>query len=522
MATSIGGAAAVVPSSLSARVLDRLSPPARPRVLAAASLLAGAALPLAFAPFGLYLVAPLSLAVLFLVLEGASVRAAALRGWLWGFGAFGTGVSWVYESFQFSHIGPLVAAPLTLGFVVFLALYPALVAWLAVRVLPAGGWPRTLLLLPALWLGCEWLRGWLFTGFTWLQLGYSQVDGPLAGLAPAGGVLALSLVVALTAGALTFALTSSSRARWRVLAAVLLLWPLAGSLRGIAWTIPSGEPLSVVLVQGNMAQDRKWLPEMRQPTLDRYLGLTREHWGADIVVWPETALPDVLHRLRDFITELAIEADANGSDVVFGVPMVEPERRVFLNSLVALGDEHMLYHKRHLVPFGEYLPLDRWLRPITDYLGIPVADFAAGDAEQALLKLAGQPVAATICYEIAFGDEVARDLPQAALLLTVSNDAWFGDSIAPAQHLQIARMRALETGRWLMRATNTGISALVSPDGAVAARAPQFEVATLAGDVVPMAGATPYVRAPDWPVLLLALLLAVAGMLVGRRLHRHA
>ncbi len=480
-------------------------------------VLAGAVLPLSFAPFRFWPLAPLALGVFFVLLDACPPREAARRGWLFGVGLFGVGVSWVYESFQYNNIGPVVALPLTVAFVLFLALYPGLAAWAAARTGITRPGARLLLLLPALWSLGEWLRGWLLTGFTWLQLGYGQIDGPLAALAPIMGVHGVGVATALSGGVLAWAATRRDRVAVAGVVALSLGWLALLPARGIAWTSAAGAPLSALLVQGNVPQDQKWLPSMRQPTLDRYVRLTREAGYADIVVWPETALPDLLQRLRDFLAGLDEEARAAGADLLVGAPSIDLERRVYLNTVTVVGGASGVYHKRHLVPFGEFLPFDRWLRPLTDALGIPVANFAPGPAAQPLLRLAGYPVSVTICYEVTFGDEVARDLPAAALLVTVSNDAWFGDSIAPAQHLQIARMRALETGRWMLRATNTGISAFVSPDGRVTARTPQFEPATLTGEVVPMRGATPYVRFGDWPAVLLAAALAVAGWLAGRR-----
>lgn len=481
------------------------------------ALVSGAVVPLAFAPFGVYPLAVLAPAVLFLLLEGCTPRHALWRGWLFGVGLFGTGVSWVYESFHFSHIGPGVAAPLTVAFVLFLALYTALPAWLAVRVVPNGGGVRLALALPGAWLVFEWLRGWLFTGFTWLDLGYSQTGSPLAGFAPVGGVYLVGLAVLVSAGLLALALRTGGRRAVAALFGAGALWLAGAGLRTVSWVRPAGAPLSVVLVQGNVPQDQKWLPSMREPTLQRYMRLTRRHWGARLVLWPETALPDLEHRLRGFIAELDREARAHHADVLFGVPAFDPLHHHYLNRVVVVGMNHGVYDKRHLVPFGEYLPLDRWLRPVTDYLGIPVADFWPGRADQPLPVLAGYPVDVSICYEIAFGDEIARSLPRAAFLVTVSNDAWFGESIAQPQNLQIARMRSLETGRWLLRATNTGISAIIAPDGRVVARAPQYVVATVTGTVTPMRGATPYVRLLDWPAVGLALTLLVAGGLAAPR-----
>jgi apolipoprotein N-acyltransferase len=243
------------------------------------------------------------------------------------------------------------------------------------------------------------------------------------------------------------------------------------------------------------------------------MALTRPHWDADLVVWPESAVPGVLHRMRRFIDAVDGEAKEHGSQVLIGIPTVDPAAGRFTNSVVLVGSGSGIYHKRHLVPFGEYLPLNWLLRPITEAAGIPVSSFSPGPVEQPLLTAAGQPLALSICYEIAFGSEIIGDLPEARILVTVSNDAWFGESIGPHQHFEIARVRALETGRFLLRATNTGITAIVAPDGKVAARLAQFEAGVVEGEITPRAGATPYVTLGDYPFIAAMFLLLAAPWL---------
>jgi apolipoprotein N-acyltransferase len=482
---------------------------------------AGAMLPFAFSPFFYWPLAPLSVAALFTCWCHARARRAAWRGWLFGLGAFAFGVSWIVSSFQFSNIALPLALVLTAGFVAFLSLYPALVGLAVARVGDAVALPlRVLAVYPAAWLLGEWLRGWLLTGFTWLQLGYTQVDGPLAGWLPLAGVYGAGLAVAVTAGALSWCALHPGRRPVMVLAAVLGVAATVAALGARDWTRPAGVPLTVALVQGNVPQDQKWLPEMRRPTLERYTALSAPHLGADLLVWPETALPGRRLLMREFIDGLdRVAADA-GSAVLFGVPEYAGSPLRAFNSVLLVGSASGRYRKRHLVPFGEYLPLDALLRPFTRALGIPVADFSPGAAAQPVLRAAGHVLAVFVCYEIAFGNEVARSLPQAALLVTISNDAWFGDSLGPHQHLQMARARSLETGRDMLRATNTGISALVDASGRVTARLEQFRAATLAGEVTPRAGATPYVRLGDLPVLALCVLLLAPAVPAAWRAGR--
>ena len=494
----------------------------------AACVAAGAALPLAFAPFGLFPVAFASLAVLFLAWRGCRTpRRACLRGWLFGIGSFGAGMSWIYESFGFAQVPGALAFVLTVGLVGCLALYPAALGWIVARVAPAGsrGSPRKrkgdasrlLAVYPAAWMLGEWLRGWALTGFTWLQIGYAQIDAPAAGWLPVAGVYGAGALAAFVAGALAWALIGRDRRAFILLGGAAVLWGTGAVLARVEWTRPAGLPVEVAIVQGNVAQDRKWRPEMRERTLDRYAALTRRHFDADLVVWPESAMPGFLDTLEAFTRPLAAEAAGQGSAILTGVPTRRGPDGPYLNSVAMLGPGAGVYHKRRLVPFGEYLPLAPLIRPVVEALGIRMADFSPGPRGQAPLRIGPHVLGVSICYEIAFGEEVRRALPEAALLVTVSNDAWFGDSIGPHQHLEMARARAAETGRWLVRSTNTGLSAVVSPRGAVEGGLPQFQTAAETFEVVPMRGETPWVRIGDAPIVTVLALWFAAGAVRARR-----
>ena len=499
--------------------------PARPgrRLLArggagAACLAAGALLPLAFAPFGLFPVAFASLAVLFLAWRACGTpHRAFFCGWLFGLGSFGAGVSWVYESFGFANVAGVLAFVLTVGLVACLALYPAVLGWIAVRAAPAGDAPRLLAVYPAAWTLWEWFRGWAFTGFPWLQIGYAQIDGPASGWLPVLGVHGAGALTAFAAGGLALALCRFDRRAFAWLAVSAALWGAGIGLARIEWVRPAGAPIGVAIVQGNVAQDQKWRPEMRIPTLERYAALTREQIGADLVVWPESAIPGFFDTQEAFTRELLEEVVERGSVVVTGVPVREGRGGPYLNAVVMLGPEPEFYFKRRLVPFGEYMPFAFVLRPLAAALGIRMVDFSPGPHAQAPMRFGPHALGVSVCYEIAFASVVRMDLPLAALLVTVSNDAWFGDSIGPHQHLEIARVRAAETGRWLIRATNTGLSAVVSPRGEIRGRLPQFEAAADTFEVVPMRGETPYVRFGDVPVLVALALWLVAGLVRSRR-----
>lgn len=480
------------------------------------ALFAGIAIPFAFAPFQFYPLALIAPILLFGAWFNASPARACWRGWLFGMGMFGIGVSWIHESFQFSHISLPIAIVLTVLLISFLAVFPAVLGLLTTRSFIRSDRIRFLLVLPAAWTLAEWIRGWFLTGFTWLQVGYSQVDSPLSGLVPIVGVYGVSWVSILSAGLVFLTLREGRTAWYRYLPVVAAIWVGAGFMTTIHWTEDSGEKVRVALVQGNVPQDVKWLPEQRQPTVDRYLSLTRQHWDADLIVWPEAALPGTYDTFEAVLSALALEAEAHETDVLIGIPTRRPGDRYF-NSVVAPGRPPAFYHKRHLVPFGEYLPIAVVLQPVVDLLGIPVANFEPGEKKQPLLNAAGETLGVSICYEAAFGAEIIKALPEASLLVNVSNDAWFGDSIAPHQHLEMARYRALETGRYLVRATNTGISAIIGPKGNLELQAPQFETAVIAGDVKPMVGGTPYTYVGDTPVIVGVIFALVVAVIVSLR-----
>ncbi len=481
------------------------------------ALVAGAALPLAFAPYAWRPLALLCPLLLFLCWQRAAPRRAAWRGGLFGLGYFGVGVHWVYYSV---HLFGDAAAPLAglvaVGFVLLLALFPALVGWLATRLFPA---PRRatwwLLAAPALWLLVEWSRSWVLTGFPWLSLGYAGLDTPLAGYAPLFGSYAVGALLAASAGALGWLLLARGAQRWQAALLLLAIWGGGLVLDGRQWTQPVGEPLEVRLLQGNFSQHQKFAGELLRPALRSYAQMTEAPPAARLTIWPETAVPTRFGRVAAPLQAVAEDAAARGGEVLAGGFYRQPDGR-YHNSLLLLGSEQV-YHKRHLVPFGEYMPFRALLEFLSRYILIPMSDLVPGEGEPQPLQVAGQRIAASICYEAAFGAEIIRQLPAATLLVNVSNDGWFGDSLAPHQHLEMARMRALETGREMLRATNTGISAFIAADGSLRSRSEQFQRSALDGVAHGRSGATPYVRSGDLPVVLSALAALFAALLMQRR-----
>jgi len=481
------------------------------------SLAGGTAAVLAFAPVGWYPLAVAALAVLFHGWLSDTPRRAFLHGALFGIGFFGTGISWVYVSVHtYGHVAAPVSALVAAALILLMSLYPALLGYLLRRFLPGRSWGVVAGALPAGWVLAEWLRGWLFTGFPWLDLGASQVDGPLSGYLPLLGEYGAGWLVAVSAGLALAALTLAHR-RILSLALLVTIWAGGWLLTQVEWVEPRGAALSVSLIQGNIEQEQKWLPENLQATLALYAGLTFDGPATDLVVWPETAIPAFYHEVEEgYLPAVAQRLAQRHASLLTGVPVLDRKRWDYYNAILALNGKQALYYKQHLVPFGEYLPLRRLLGDSLDALAVPNADFTPGAAGQPLLEAAGYPVGTSICFEVTFGRLIAASVPDAALLVNVSNDGWFGDSLAPHQHLEIARVRALETGRPLLRATNTGISAIIDHHGRITARSPQFTQAVVTGSVLPMQGATPFVRLGNPPTLVVALLCLLAVRLGGR------
>ena len=465
------------------------------------SFLAGAATVLAFAPVGLFPLAAATFAYLIHLWMQAPPRLCFWRGFWFGFGLYLAGVSWVYVSLHTFGGMPLPLAGIaTVGYCAFLALFPAAAGWLQARI-PASNAVRACLLIPSAWVLFEWTLDWIFTGFPWMAIGYASVGWPLQGYAPLGGVYLLTFATLALAGLLWLLVHGPRKAE-----CVMVIVGIVGvgqALHAVQWTRPSGEPINAALLQGNIEQEMKFNPQRYAGIFDSYARLA-EGTGAKLIVLPETALPRFYHRIHPAeLARLEAAARSNGGDLLLGVPYAQGED--YYNSVLTLGvSPQQSYHKRHLVPFGEFIPPGfGW---VLEILHIPMSDFGRGSAEQPPLAVAGQRVAVNICYEDVFGDEIARRAADSTLLVNMSNVAWFGDSLAPAQHLQIARLRAIETGRMHLTATNTGITAAIDRDGRVLGRLPQFAEARLEVAAQGYEGMTPYLWLYDWPIVLFSLL----------------
>lgn len=471
--------------------------------------LAGAALPLAFAPFFWWWLAPVCYAALFLAWRDATPRQAFARGWMFGCAQFLFGVYWIYISVHEIGQAPVwIAVMLMLGLVFAMALYPALVGWVAARWFATRGRWHWLATLPALMVLAEWVRSWALTGFGWLAPGYSQTESWLLGLAPVLGVLGVSWSVFFVAGALAAAFDGDRRERLTAAVAIVAIFGVGLATMRIAWTEPKRDAISVALVQGAVPQELKWLPQQLTATLDLYRALTVQSLGSDLIVWPEAAIPEYYENYVRWLSDVEQLAAGAGSHVMLG--MLKFHEAGAQNAVFTLGQPDSTYIKRHLVPYGEYFPMPDFVRPWVASINLAFIDTQPGDKNQPPVALLGEQIAVTICYEDVFGAEQLHSFPDSTLLVNVSNDAWFGDSLAPHQHLQIARFRSAEVRRSQLRSTNTGITAVIDPYGRVSSRIAQFEPGVLRASVTGMTGSTPYIVWGDLAVLFLAAAVVAA------------
>jgi apolipoprotein N-acyltransferase len=448
-------------------------------------------------------------------------RNAARPGWIawwFGVGKYGFGASWVYVSINvYGNAPPPLAAFLVVIFVAGLSLlFVAPLGYLFARLrVSAQHTVSNVLCFVGAWLFMDWVSSWFLTGFPWLLPGYALVDTPVASAAAVIGVLGLSGVCVLTA-----ALLAAAALQRKIRLGLLALVPVvaAYALSFVTWVTP-GETQQVALVQGNIDQAVKWLPDQAAPNVRKHLRLSADHWDADILMWPEAAVTLYPRQAQGLLESLGAQGRDTQTDIVLGIPgttALPDGDYEFHNMAIGLGEARGRFAKYHLVPFGEYVPLESLLRGLIEFFDLPMSSSSPGSASQPNIRLRSGEAAMAICYEIAYPDSMRRRAADAAVLMTISNDTWFGTSIGPLQHMQIARMRAVENGRWLLRATNNGVTAIVDHNGHMTAQLPQFTEGVLRGEVRIMQGRTPYSAAGHWPVLV-SLLGFLGWLLLLRR-----
>ncbi len=490
-----------------------------------AAFLSGAVLPLSFAPLTWWPVAIVSIAVLYSVLrsvirDGSSRQLLSLC-WLFGLGLYGTGASWIYVSIhQYGQAPAALAVTLTLVFAMGLAAVFALPFVLLAHLKQQKPLMEALV-FATVWVLGEWFRGWFLTGFPWLYLGYSFIDTWLAGWAPLVGVLGLSGMIVAGGVVLSqvFFSPSSRNPIWIPVLTIALLGlfiVIGSALQKQTWTLPAAEkPLNVALIQPNHPVITKWQDSEIPKILADMRGRTVNLAEQDLIIWPESAIPVLQSSIPEFLADLNELANDHQTALIAGIPAYSDNK--YFNSVIGLGTASGTYQKRRLVPFGEYVPLEQWLRGAIAFFDLPMSSFSAGEERQTLINVGPYQLATAICYEIAYSEPLARDAQLAHLLLTVSNDTWFGDSLGPHQHLQIARLRALETGKPLLRATNDGITAIIDSRGQVVKQLPRFAEGVLLGQIMPHQGSTPYSRWGVLPVLSFCLILLMLAMILPLR-----
>jgi len=492
-----------------------LLPADRPQLSRLLAFLLGCATTTVFAPLGWWALAPLLLVPLLHVFLAVSPRDAAGHAFWFGLGLYLTGTYWIYISVHvYGNAALWIALLLMVGLSLIMAMFLAVAGWLTSR-LSQGEYLLLLLVAPSAWVLLEWVRGWILTGFPWLALGYGQIDAALAGWAPVLGIYGVSFMVVLSAAGILTALRAPGKQRLAGIAALVLPWVLGGVLLLVEWTEPAGEDVRITLLQAGVSQDQKWERDQLLPIMEFYHASTLSVPDSEIVIWPEVAIPALNDQVESFIGRVENDARRMGQTVLFGILERDFERstegRIYNSVMLVGSDQRQVYRKRHLVPFGEYFPVPPAVREWMKMQNLPYSDLAAGDDIQPLLVAAnGEVLSVAICYEDAYGAEQLYALPDTTILVNVSNDAWFGDSIAPHQHLEIARMRALEFGRFVVRSTNTGISAFIDADGGLMQTGRQFTSEVMTADVEPRRGMTPYAGTGNWPII--GLCCAVLGI----------
>ncbi len=476
------------------------------------SAAAGAALAAAFAPIGWWPLAYLCPAALTALWEGTTPGVAAWTGVWFNLGTFLAGIYWVYVGLHAGGAPIWMALVVGSGLVGVMALYGALAGYLVARWLPPTGALRWMVGIPAVWVLVEWWRGWFLSGFGWLSLGYTQTDTWLGqAFAPLFGVYGLTLLLGVGAGALVALAWGRTRERWIAALVLALPWLGAYPARTHEWTHPVGRPVDVAIVQGAVPQDEKWLESNRDAILELYRKLTLSALGARVIVWPEAALPEAANDLTAYLVALDREARQRGSSLLLGAVRADSED-VYYNSVLSLGQGLQWYDKHHLVPFAEFFPVPQFIRSWLRVMSLPYSDFTRGAARQPPLPAGDLRFATTICYEDVYGSYELPLLGQSDALVTVTNDAWFAHTPEHAQHLQIARMRAMEDGRAILRAANDGVSAVIGPRGELIARAPEYRPYVLKAQISARRGLTPYAYYGNWLIIgLAAITLALAA-----------
>lgn len=482
------------------------------------ALSAGALAPLSLAPFNYWPLGIVSTAVFASLIYQQNIRPLLYRSFYFALGLFGVGVSWVYVSIHFyGGASTLFAGLLTFIFVSFLALVFSL-PWLVLSTRFYRTPGTFIIAFASIWMLGEWLRSWLLTGFPWLYLGYGHQATWLSGWAPVIGVFGIGFIIALSGAVIVHTLrtrTAKQTISYSLLLAVF--WGSGIFLKTIAWTQVSQQAIQVAQVQPNIAQDIKWQASYAQPTLTLLSDMSSKLWQNDWIIWPEAAVPFTYQEAMPFLTKLNQQAEDTNTGLITGIIYDDLRTQRYYNSIAGFGNALGIYHKRRLVPFGEYVPLENWLRGVIELFDLPTSIISIGPKNQRGLRVKQIDIAPAVCYELAYPDLIAETAKNTQVLLSVSNLGWFGDSIGPPQFLQMGQMRALETGRYLIYNTNNGTSALINELGEITAQTQAAVAQTLTGAIYPATGITPFMHWGSKPMVAISLLLLLATAWIKRQ-----
>ena len=481
------------------------------------AILSGGLVPFSFSPFDFYFLSIISLIVIFyLWSKTETARESFLLGYLFGFAMFGIGINWLHISINlFGDVNLFFALFFTYTFIAFISLYPALTGYLAVKYFRSNFFIFT----PILWVLFEWAKGWILTGFPWLNIGTSQTNSILVNFAPIIGDYGVSFITCIFAAAAIKIFSCYKKEKFLSVILIIIIPLTSLFLNKVNWTEDTGRFLNVALVQASIPQEIKWQPGQDEISFNIYTELSQPFWSSDLIIWPETAISSKYHQANNFISKINKKRQGGNAFFMTGIIKEDIDSRIYFNSILLIDNKHHFYNKHHLVPFGEYLPFEKILYYPVHLFNIPISNFSSGEYNEKNFETSKGNFGMSICYEDAFANEVRRSLPEANILINVSNDAWFGNSMAPHQHLQIARMRAIENGRYFLRATNNGISAIIDNKGKIISRSPQFEKHVLNSNVALFAGTSPFSKYGNTPLLAFFTLLILINI-IKRKLFK--
>ncbi|MBA2655888.1 MAG: apolipoprotein N-acyltransferase [Tatlockia sp.] len=474
-----------------------------------AAFLSGLLLPFSFAPFHIPGAAILSLAFLYAQIKVGTSRYALLKGLFFGLGYFGLGTSWVYVSIhEYGHLNSFVSALITLLFLLYLSLFTALMCFVYRKLAKPDSSLFSCVLFSALWILFEYFRSTIFSGFPWLQLGFGQFDTPSKYLLPIIGVYGVGFFTCLAATLLTLSTQQLGKKRLSYLSAfvAIVLSPLL--LKPIQWSQESSKPVTVGVIQANLSMRDKWDEQLFWQLLKRYQENIEQLLGTELIVMPESAIPLPPSYIEDFLNDLDSKAKKAGTALMMGIPTpTNADESYYFNALISLGRAEGSYQKKHLVPFGEYIP--KPFQALTNWLAIPAANLKPGKVNQSLVTIQQYQVATLICYELAYGELLRHQLPLAKWIVSISDAGWFGHSLAMYQQLQMAQVRSIETARYQVVANNDGLSSVINAQGELISSLAPFSSGILKAELKPATGSTPWVNFGNLPILIFSALIVL-------------